>query len=86
MNAKEEYWRTNLLHAQVTKYGREFNIFHNKHDKELRVLETGKRSSMGRREFRRWIKEIGGKCMPMMKTGEFMNTTTGKKDRLFGID
>ena len=85
MNAKEEFWRTNLLHATVTKHGREFNIFHNRHDKQLYVLETGARRTIGRREFRRWIKQIGGKCMPMLKTGQFINKTTGKLDAVWGI-
>ncbi len=85
MNAKERYWMTNLLHARVMWRGRVFNIFHNRHDKEMRVMETGVRKTIGRREFRRWIKNLGGVCLKPLKTGEYIDVR-GERQKLWGID
>ena len=85
MNAKEEYWKKNLLHAKVKRHGRVFNVFHNMHDKEMHVMETGARKTMGRREFRKWIKELGGVCIEPLKTGEYYDIN-GEKQKLWGID
>jgi hypothetical protein len=85
MNAKERYWMTNLLHAKVKKRGREFNVFHNQHDKEMHVLETGVRKTIGRREFRKWIKQQGGICLKPLKTGEYIDVN-GERQKLWGIE
>lgn len=37
MNAKEKFWQKNLLHAQVMKRGRIFNVFHDMYEKRARV-------------------------------------------------
>lgn len=86
MNAKEEYWQRNLLQATVLHRGREFHVYHNMHDKKAKVLETGKYWSCGRREFRKWVKEHGGHICENLKTGEFYNIHTGKKEALWGIN
>ena len=85
MNAKEEYWQQNLLHAVVLKRGRLFNVFHNKHEKQARVMETGAYWATGRRDFRKWVKEHGGKCLKPLKTGEYYDIY-GQKKALWGIN
>ena len=85
MNRKEEYWRTNLLTATVVKYGRVFHLSHLKHEKQAKVLETGKYWTCGRREFRRWLKKHGGVADPMLKTGEYIDIH-GQKQALWGIN
>lgn len=85
MNAKEKYWAKNLLHAVVVKHGRKFNVFHYMHEKRMTVLETGAYKTMTRREFRKWIKELGGKIFEPLKTGEYYDRY-GEKQKLWGID
>lgn len=85
MNRKEEYWRTNLLNATVVSHGRVFHLYHLKHEKQAKVLETGKYWTCGRREFRRWVKQHGGQLLPMLKTGEYI-ATDGQKKSLWGIN
>ncbi len=86
MTAKEKYWKKNLLQAEVVRHGRIFHVFHNLRDKEAKVLETGVRKTIGRRDFRKWIKSLGGKCIKPLKTGEYININTGQREKLFGID
>lgn len=85
MNKKEEYWNRNLLQAKVLKHGKVFNIFHNMHDKQAKVFETGAYWKCGRREFRRWVKEHGGHICKPLKTGEYYDVN-GQRKALWGIN
>lgn len=85
MNKMEEYWQKNLMHASVVKHGRTFNVFHNMHDKQARVFETGAYWTCGRREFRKWVKKHGGHIFKPLKTGEYYDRH-GKKQALWGIN
>lgn len=85
MTAKEKYWQRNLLHAVVVKRGRKYNVFHNMHDKEARVMETGAHWTTNRRDFRKWVKQNGGKCYEPLKTGEYYDIH-GQKKSLWGIN
>lgn len=85
MNAKEKFWAKNLIHAAVVKHGRTFNVFHDMHDKRMWVLETGAHKTMNRREFRKWVKELGGHIYEPLKTGEYYDIR-GEKQKLWGID
>lgn len=85
MNRKEEYWRTNQLCATVVRHGMVYHVYHLKHEKLAKVSETGKYWTCGRREFRRWVKEHGGCCLPMLKTGEYIDIH-GQKKALWGIN
>ena len=85
MNNKEEYWQKNQLHAAVVHRGRTFNVFHNMHDKRAKVLETGAYWACGRREFRKWVKKLGGHIFEPLKTGEYYDRY-GKKQALWGIN
>ena len=85
MNKKEEYWNKNLLHATVVKHGRTFNVFHNMHDKQAKVFETGFHWNCGRRDFRKWVKKYGGTIHEPLKTGEYYDIH-GQKQALWGIN
>lgn len=85
MNKKEEYWNKNLLHATVVKHGRTFNVFHNMHDKQAKVFETGFHWTCGRRDFRKWVKKYGGTIHESLKTGEYYDIH-GQKQALWGIN
>lgn len=85
MTKNEQFWQKNLLCAVVVKRGKKFNVIHNRHDKQAKVIETGAHWNCGRREFRNWVKEHGGKCIEPMKTGEYIDNN-GEKKALWGID
>lgn len=85
MNAKEKYWQRNLLHAVVVKYGRKFNVFHNMHDKEAKVMETGAHWTTNRRDFRKWVKKYGGHIFKPLNTGEYYDIH-GQRKALWGIN
>lgn len=85
MTKNEQFWQKNLLCAVVVKRGKKFNVIHNRHDKQAKVIETGAHWNCGRREFRNWVKEHGGKCFKPMKTGEYIDNN-GEKKTLWGID
>lgn len=85
MNKKEEYWNKNLLHATVVKHGRTFNVFHNMHDKQAKVFETGFHWTCGRRDFRKWVKKYGGTIHESLKTGEYYDIHR-QKQALWGIN
>lgn len=85
MTKNEQFWQKNLLCAVVVNRGKKFNVIHNRHDKQAKVIETGAHWICGRREFRNWVKEHGSKCFEPLKTGEYIDNN-GEKKTLWGID
>lgn len=48
-------------------------------------METGAYWTTNRRNFRKWVKEHGGKCYEPLKTGEYYDIH-GQKKALWGIN
>lgn len=76
----------NVLQAQVNKHGKVFTLSHVREMKECTCLETGVRKTMSRRDFRAWVKQLGGTLLPQLKQGEYININNGKVEKLWGID
>jgi len=76
----------NILQAQVIKYGKTFTLSHVREMKECICLETSARKTMSRRDFRAWVKQLGGTLLPKLKQGEYINVHNGNVEKLWGID
>lgn len=75
----------NILYAEYVVEGTTFHLSHIAEMKDLSCLETGKHTTMGRKQFRELCKTIGAKTYKPLAFGEYVNVNTGKIEKIYGV-